>query len=295
MSNNIKELIIKLKPNISQSSVTTYNSILKNLYKRVFGDGDIDMNNFENTTKILSHLKDMEPNKRKTVLSALVVITDNKKYRDQMMKDIEEYKLNESNQLKNEKQTESWVEKDEITELYESMSNNVKILYKKKELSMTDLQEIQNYIILCILSGIFIPPRRSKDYVDFKILNIDHEKDNYINKKMFVFNSYKTSKTYQRQEIPIPPELMKILNKWIKINPTEYLLFDTNCKKLTNVKITQRLNKIFGKKASVNQLRHSYLSDKYQNTIKLNKDMADDMKAMGSSRAQESVYIKKDI
>jgi integrase len=295
MSNNIKELIIKLKPNISQSSVTTYNSILKNLYKRVFGDGDIDMNNFENTTKILSHLKDMEPNKRKTVLSALVVITDNKKYRDQMMKDIEEYKLNESNQLKNEKQTESWVEKDEITELYESMSNNVKILYKKKELSMTDLQEIQNYIILCILSGIFIPPRRSKDYVDFKILNIDHEKDNYINKKMFVFNSYKTSKTYQRQEIPIPPELMKILNKWIKINPTEYLLFDTNCKKLTNVKITQRLNKIFGKKASVNQLRHSYLSDKYQDTIKLKKDMADDIKAMCSSRSQESVYIKKDI
>lgn len=294
MSEIIKETIIKMKPNISKSSVNTYNSILKNLYKRIFGDGDVVMSNFEETTKILSHLKDIEPNKRKTVLSALVVITDNKKYRDQMMKDIEEYKSNESNQLKNEKQTESWVEKDEIAELYEAMTKNVKILYKKKELSMADLQEIQNYIILCILSGIFIPPRRSKDYVDFKIKDIDHEKDNYINKKMFVFNSYKTAKTYQRQEIPIPPELMKILNKWIKINPTDYLLFDINGKKLTNVKITQRLNKIFGKKASVNQLRHSYLSDKYQETIKLNKDMADDMKAMGSSRNQEQIYIKKD-
>jgi integrase len=283
-----------MKPNISKSSVTTYNSILKNLYKKVFGDDDINMNNFEETSKVLSHLKDIEPNKRKTVLSALVVITENKKYRDQMMKDIEEYKSNESNQLKNEKQTESWVEKDEINELYEAMAKNVKILYKKKELSMVDLQEIQNYIILCILSGLFIPPRRSKDYVDFKIKDIDHEKDNYINKKMFVFNSYKTAKTYQRQEIPIPPELMKILNKWIKINPTDYLLFDINGKKLTNVKITQRLNKIFGKKASVNQLRHSYLSDKYQETIKLNKDMADDMKAMGSSRNQEQIYIKKD-
>jgi len=294
MSEIIKETIIKMKPNISKSSVTTYNSILKNLYKKVFGDGDIDMNNFEETSKILSHLKDVEPNKRKTVLSALVVITDNKKYREQMMKDIEEYKSNESNQLKNEKQTESWVEKDEINELYEAMAKNVKILYKKKELTMADLQDIQNYIIVCILSGLFIPPRRSKDYVDFKIKDIDHEKDNYINKKMFVFNSYKTAKTYQRQEIPIPPELMKILNKWIKINPTDYLLFDINGKKLTNVKITQRLNKIFGKKASVNQLRHSYLSDKYQETIKLNKDMADDMKAMGSSRNQEQIYIKKD-
>jgi hypothetical protein len=78
------------------------------------------------------------------------------------------------------------------------------------------------------------------------------------------------------------------------VNPTEYLFFDSGGNKLSNVKLTQRLNKIFGKKASVNQLRHTYLSDKYQDTIKLNKEMADDMKAMGSSRAQEMVYIKKD-
>ena len=174
------------------------------------------------------------------------------------------------------------------------MESNVNTLYKKKTLNNTDLQDIQNYIILCILSGKYIPPRRSKDYVDFKIKDIDKDKDNYIEKKNMVFNSYKTAKTYQRQELPIPPELMKILNKWIKINPTEYLLFDSNGKKLTNVKLTQRLNKIFGKKASVNQLRHTYLSDKYQDTIKLNKDMADDMKAMGSSRSQEAIYIKKD-
>jgi len=109
-----------------------------------------------------------------------------------------------------------------------------------------------------------------------------------------VFNSYKTAKTYQQQELAIPPELLKILNKWIKINPTEYLLFDSNSKKLSNVKIAQRLNKIFGKKASVNQLRHSYLSDKYQDTIKLNNEMAKDMVGMGTSRKQEQIYIKKD-
>jgi len=139
----------------------------------------------------------------------------------------------------------------------------------------------------------FIPPRRLKDYVDFKIKDIDQEKDNYIEKKSMIFNSYKTSKTYQRQEIVIPPELLKILKKWIKVNPTEYLFFDSNGKKLSNVKLTQRLNKIFGKKASVNQLRHTYLSNKYQDTIKQNKEMEDDMKAMGSSRSQEKIYIKE--
>jgi len=294
MSTIIKEEIIRLKPNISQSSVNTYNSILKNLYKNVFKNEDYDLKKFENTGPILSYLKDLEPNKRKTILASLVVITDNKRYRDQMMKDIEEYKVNESNQVKNDKQTDSWVETSEIIDLSNALQENSNTLYKKKTLTMADLQDIQNCIIMCVLSGRYIPPRRSKDYVDFKIKNIDKDKDNYIEKKNMVFNSYKTAKTYQRQEIPIPPELLKILNKWIKINPTEYLLFDSNGKKLTNVKLTQRLNKIFGKKASVNQLRHTYLSDKYQDTIKLNKEMADDMKAMGSSRSQEQIYIKKD-
>jgi len=294
MTEQLKALIIKNKPNISESSVKTYLSILKNLYINIFKDDKMDISNFDNSDKILSSIKDLEPNKRKTILAALVVITDNKKYREQMLKDIEVYKSDESKQLKNDKQSDSWVDTSEINDIYEALDKNVKILYKKKDLSMTDLQEIQNYIILCVLSGKFIPPRRSKDYVDFKIKGIDQEKDNYISKKTMVFNSYKTAKTYQRQEIPIPPELMKILNKWIKVNPTEYLLFDTNGKKLTNVKITQRLNKIFGKKASVNQMRHTYLSDKYQDTIKLNKEMADDMKAMGSSRSQEAIYIKKD-
>jgi len=291
MTENIKELIIKNKPNISKSSITTYLSILKNLYINVFKDDKFDLDKFDNADKILSSLKDLEPNKRKTILAALVVITDNKKYRDQMMKDIEEYKSNESKQIKSEKQNDSWVDTSEIDDIYNAMTKNVSILYKKKDLSMTDLQEIQNYIILCVLSGKFIPPRRSKDFVDFKIKGIDPENDNYISKKTMVFNSYKTMKTYQRQEIPIPIDLMRILNKWIKINPTDYLFFDSNGKKLTNVKLTQRLNKIFGKKASVNQMRHTYLSNKYQDTIKQNQEMEKDMQAMGSSKAQEKIYI----
>mgnify|MGYP000568803197 CR=1 FL=1 len=293
MTDQIKELIMENKPNISKSSITTYLSILKNLHIKVFGD-NIDVSNFKKADKILKFLEELEPSKRKTVLSALVVITDNKKYRDQMLKDIEEYKSNESTQKKNDKQSESWVDTETIDDIFDKLGKNANLIYKKKSYTSTDLQEIQLFIILCVLSGKFIPPRRSKDYVDFKIKDIDPEVDNYLHKKTMVFNSYKTAKTYQRQELPVPPELMKILNKWIKINPTEYLFFDSNLKKLSNVKLTQRLNKIFGKKASVNQMRHTYLSNKYQKTIELNKEMEEDMAKMGTSKAQEKVYIKKD-
>ena len=227
-------------------------SILKNLYINVFGDvSNISLDKFNDTDKILNHLKSLEPNKRKTVLSALVILTDKKDYRDQMLNDIQSYNEEQHKQEKNEKQNESWVDSSDIKNIIDHISKEINHIYKKDALTMGDLQTIQNYIILCLLGGIYIPPRRSKDYVDFKISEISKTKDNYLNKNKLIFNSYKTAKTYGQQEITAPPELLKILRKWIKINPTEYLLFDNNKQQLSNVKLNQRLNKIFGDKKVV--------------------------------------------
>ena len=291
---NIKDYISDKKPSLSKSSVNTYNSILCSLYKRVFGDGDIDVKNFDKSKEILKDLNPMPPNKRKTILSALVVITDNKDYRTKMLEDIKSYNADMSKQEKTEEQKESWIEKDDITGIYNDLSTAAAHLYKKKDLSMTDTQEIQSYIILSLLGGIFIPPRRSKDFVDFKIKNIDIEKDNYMTKDKLIFNSYKTASTYGKQEIDLPKPLKVILTKWVKINPTDYLLFDVNEKQLSNVKLNQRLNKLFGKKVSVNQLRHTFLTDKYGDMIEKQNELTADMKQMGSSRLQEKTYIKKE-
>ena len=291
---SIKDKIIELRPNLSKQSVATYTSILKNLYIKVFETEEIDLSKFNETAKILKFLKSLEPNKRKTVLSALVILTNKKEYREQMLEDINKYNEEQHKQEKSEKQNESWVEGEEIKKLISTFEKEVKLLYKKEILTISDLQTIQNYIILCLLGGVYIPPRRSKDYVEFKIKNIDKTKDNYIHKNKLIFNSYKTAKTYGQQELEIPEVLLKILKKWIKVNPTEYLLFDSNKNKLSNVKLNQRLNKLFGdKKVGVNQLRHTYLSDKYQDTIKANNDMATDLNKMGSSTIQEKIYIKK--
>ena len=292
---SIKDYIKEQRPNLTKQSISTYTSILKNLYIKVFGDGDdIDIKKFSDTNKILEHLKTLEPNKRKTVLSALVILTDKKEYRDQMLNDIQSYNAEQHTQEKSEKQNASWVDGSEIKQLIDTLGKEVNLIYKKLLFTMHDYQTIQNYIILCLLGGVYIPPRRSKDYVDFKIKNIDKSKDNYLIKNKLVFNSYKTAKTYGQQEIIVPPELLKILRKWIKCNPTEYLLFDSNKHQLSNVKLNQRLNKLFDhKKISTNALRHTFLSEKYQSTIKANNDMAKDMKDMGSSTIQERVYIKK--
>jgi len=288
----IKELIIEKRPKLSKQSVTTYNSILKNLYVNVFGE-DYDAKNFEDSDKILEYLKNLEPNKRKTVLSALVVVTSNKAYRDQMLKDIESFNKSNSLQEKTPDQEKSWVSDNDVNMLYMDLQKQAMALYRKPNLTMPDLQEIQNFIILCLLGGVYLPPRRSKDFVDFKIKKIDKTVDNYIEKKTLVFNSYKTAKTYGQAVIECPPDLMKIIKKWVKVNPTDYLLFDSNGNALSNVKLNQRINKIFGKKVSVNQLRHTYLTGKYGDLIEKNKAMKKDFAEMGSSAAQFETYVKR--
>ena len=291
LTTEIKNLIIKKRSHLSPQSVKTYTSILSNLYKNIFGL-DYEESNFDNTKKILEYLHGLEPNKRKTILSALVIITDKESYRKQMLEDIGDYNKEQSLQVKSEKQNDSWLSNDEIKFLYNRLEKNFKAIMRKESYSMKDLQEIQNYIIISLLGGVFIPPRRSKDYVEFKINNVNKEKDNYLTKNKMVFNSYKTSKTYGQQILEVPKPLLKILKIWLEINPTEYLLFDSNENQLSNVKLNQRLNSIFDKKASVNQLRHTYLSDKYQHTIEENKKMAQDFKQMGSSMNQQKIYIK---
>ena len=208
----IKEAIVAARPHLSKQSIATYTSILKNLYAKVFGTVDVDLQKFEEVDKVLEFLKLLEPNKRKTILSALVILTDKKPYRDQMLDDIQEYNKEQGKQVMSTIQTESWVDGNDIKTLMTSIEKNAKLIYKKEEPSMTDLQQVQNYIILCLLGGVYIPPRRSKDYVDFKIKNVDKTKDNYLQKNKLIFNSYKTAKTYGQQELEIPPTLLKIIS-----------------------------------------------------------------------------------
>jgi hypothetical protein len=290
---NIKSIIKENKPNISESSVTTYNSILTNLYRHVFGDDDYDMKGFNNVVSIIKYLKDYEPKRRKTILASLVVLTNNKIYRDLMLSDIESAQIKSHQQEKTEKQKENFIDGDSINKIFINLRKKANSLYKKGDLSYHEVQEIQNYIIMALYCGLYIPPRRAKDYVEFKIDRINADVDNYIDKNEFVFNNYKTAKTYSQQRLKIPPPLKRIINQWIKINPTEYLLFDIHQNKLSNVTLNQRIEKIVGTKMGVNGFRHTYMSEKYQPSIDNDNNMKDDFKAMGSSIHQKDVYIQK--
>jgi integrase len=298
---NLKELLLTNRPKLSAGSLSTYQSILKNLFYKAHPKSEpMNMKWFENQDDVLKHLENLPSKKRKTILSALVVVTDKTKnndlYKALMESDGKQSHLEDIQQSKTEKQQENWITQDEIKELFNKMYKNVKPLFKKKsfdEFSNAEYQQFQNLIILSVLGGLFISPRRSQDYTEMKIRgNIDKENDNYKTKSSFIFSKYKTARFYGKQELEIPKDLGSLLNKFIKINPYDYLFNDSNGNKLNSVKLSQRLNNIFGgKHISVNILRHSFLSDKYKDIPNLT-DMLQTAENMGHSINEALEYIK---
>jgi integrase len=285
-------ILKKNKPNITESSLKTYNSTLTNFYYENHPkNSNIDINWFDNQDEIINILKNK--NNRKRILAALMAITDNNdKYKKLMYDDLKIYNEEQDKQLKTDKQKENWIEYDKIIEIYNQLKLNYGHLLKENYLlsQNDDYQLLQNYIIASLY--ILNEPRRLLDYVELKIKNIDKTKDNYILNDNFHFNNYKTKKTYNEQIIPINKKLKTILNKFIKINPYDYLLVDVNGKKLSSTKLNNRLNNIFGNGISVNMLRHSLLSKLYDNIPSLN-EIKNRSTKMGHSINMALQYIKK--
>jgi hypothetical protein len=140
-----------------------------------------------------------------------------------------------------------------------------------------------------------LPPRRldySKMIIHYND-DIDNNTKNIINikNKTFIFNKYKTSKTYKKQIININDELFNIIIEWIKENnnPKSFPLIDTK----TINKVFKQTNGIDN--ISVDIIRHSYLA--YLNDSHLVNKMSETerkeiARLMAHSREEQNIYIK---
>lgn len=293
---DLSEAIKEKRPKLSDNSLKTYKSILTNIYRKCFpDDNEIDLKKFDDTKHILNHLKDIPFNKRKTTLASLVVITGNKEYTKLMKEDIEKYNDEQVLQKKDGK-FENMISIDEVEKILREHEKEAKHLYKKSLLDMKEYQKIQDYILLCLTSGIYQSPRRSLDWVmRYKNYNDNDKEDNYIDmkKKVFVFNKFKTKSSKGQQVLEIPKLLYPIMKKWISIIPDDmdFLLFDSKGQELTPSQMTHRLNNIFKKPISTSMLRHIYLTSKFSN-VNL-QDLTNTAHEMGNSPLQALQYVKK--
>lgn len=331
MLEELTNLIKQNRPKLSVSSINTYVSTLKNLYFQVYPadklEKKIDISKFYNHKDFIDYLSDVPSNKRKSILSALISLCVTPEqglpYRKIMFEDIKVYNDEQVQQVKNENEEKNWINQDQLKTIfneYKDMSMKIMKISIKKEITngasyasmLTDIQYVQNFIILCLTSGLFIPPRRSLDWVAMIFDTKPQEADAdvsiqlgghniYTNLKKnskFVFVKYKTNSSFNVQEIAVPADLNDILQLWIKFISKfykgNYLLFDSNGNKLTPVKLNQRLNKIFGGKISVNALRHSFITEKYvDKPMPPLAEILDTATAMAHNPITHLKYIKK--
>ena len=301
------KIIQKNRPHLAISSAKTYVSIIRNLSKQMNIDLSTPDKVIEHTDDIVEHFKDLEPKLRKTRLSALIVFLDNPKeitedalktmdvLRKQMMKDGAEYSRELRLQEKTPKQEDGWMDWNDIISNYKNLEKEVSYFKTQTSLTKQQFKRVQMFVLLSCL--LLIPPRRSTDYVMFKIRNEDINKDNFMEtkgrKSYFVFNTYKTAKKYGKETIEIPTALKNIINRWKLINKNDYLLVNSNMdKKINATQLNSMLYDYFNKPLSTSLIRHIFLSEKYKNVPAL-QEMQKTADEMGHSLTQALEYVKK--
>lgn len=297
----IKETLKQNRPDLSLGSLRTYSSIISNLAKQLNSKFDSPKEVCKNHKQILEHLKNVNPKLRKTRLSALVVYCDKEnkevadKFRDLMIDDGKKADDENKEQKMNDKQKQAMIPYNEVMDMYYKLEKEVSPLLKMDKLDKNQFHRVQMYVLLSCL--LLIPVRRSLDYTEFKIKNVDKEKDNYMTllkrKPYFVFNIYKTAKKYKTQQVEIPTKLKTIIDKWSKLNPSDYLLVNTRMTdKINPTQLTNLLYGFFNKPISTSILRHIYLSHIYKDVPAL-KEMEERATSMSHSVDQALEYIKK--
>ena len=315
-----EEMISKIqanKPRLKLSSVKSYISKLKNINKQLGNENLLDLSPLTDKSIIDEFIKDKSFNTQKTyygtVVSLLKSLQDDdefdkviREYQKDMQKYMKEAQAKEEEQKKTEKQDKNWATLEELRGVIDDIKNNVdsKGLFSKEELSKKEFHEIQKYIVGSLyLADIHNNPPLRLDYAPMRIMHIeeykaDPPKENALvivnkNKKFFELVDYKTKETYGIKNYVVGETLNKILNKWLKVNKSKYLLLNNNDKPMQGVDLSKLIMRIFeplNKKIGVSLLRHIVISQLYPADLKARMRTAE---LMGHSVAQQFLYAKK--
>ena len=243
------------------------------------------------------------------IVSVLSLFPTNKRY-SKALGQYRELLKEKSKDLKEEtakaemtpKQKENWIEWDEVIEKQKELAAAVEKL--KKPVEGANWDTLLRYVVLSLYT--MMPPRRNKDFQEMIVVNkllpsLPKDKNYYaIKDGKFLFNTYKTAKTYGSQEFVIPEDLRTVLDKYISLHPSRkdkrkapnfpLLVKDDGSALNASNGITRLLNKIFGRKVGASMLRHIWLTGKYSKTV---DEMGEDAKSMAHSTAVQKTYIKK--
>ena len=312
---------IKKEYSLADSSV----KILKrNVEKLADGKKITDFNFLKDKKRINEILAYYKPNTKQSIINAIVKVLkevengENYEYwKNQYNELVKE--LNKNSDVKTETQEKNWTDWQSVEAKKYELIN--------KAIDTQNWDDILNAFVLMLYTD--LEPRRNQDYLDMYIVrrklipfkSLDKNK-NYLmlnpsssqwdyhtselNTKpepptdggyYFVFNKFKTAKTFGSQGFNVPNDIAVFFHKLYfnhypakKTGKELPLLVDKNGKQLSSVNaITRILNKIFDKKIGASMLRHIYLTHKYGETYKERELVSN---KMGHTIGTQHKYVK---
>jgi hypothetical protein len=295
--NNLKER------NVSDPTIKLYMFQLQQI-----NDGIIEnLKKFEDVEYVLNKLKKFKINTKRTKLISVIAMLKTfpekkdlqEKYAEIVANINKETNLT-SNQ-KTEKQKENWMDKQQIIDIWDALQSVVQTFTSKKNLSEKQYNVLLQFVVLSLYT--LINPRRNSDFMKMIVVK-KNEKDlstdyNYLDlqKRKFIFNQYKTKKTYSQQVEDIPENLWNVIKLYLKFKPTEtnYFLCNFDGQPLPHVNsITLILNKIFGRKIACSMLRNIFMTEKFEGLQKQLDELEETAQSIGtSSKNAINTYIKK--
>ena len=287
----IKTTLKELPRELSTASIATYTSVLHSIAKAMDVATMSELKALDEG-KVLEYVETKKNlSSKKTLLSALVLITDSENYRKQMVQYSNEVNANYRKQTIQPENEDNFLTPNEVKERHEKAQKDLK--------QSPTASNYVTYLITALMSGVTenIPPRRL-EWADVKVKNYDVQKDNYLNIKTstVVFNHYKTHSTYGQQTVKIPKDIMVIIRKWLKINDSEYLLTSKTGKKLSASQLSSLIGTIYSNsKIGISSLRKTFTSNLYKD-LPMVSDLVESAHKMGHSLQTSMVtYNKKNI
>jgi hypothetical protein len=216
-------------------------------------------------------------------------------YRAKMTTYKEKYEAHAKTQTSTDAEKAKWNSWTDILKVRESLAKKA-----------TDWKTFQKYLIICLYT--FIEPQRI-DYTPMKFVSalpkVKEGDRNYnvclmtASSAKFIFNEYKSDRTYGTRQIDVPSDLFTVLQDWRKYNKSEWLLVMSDKETpLPESALGTKIADIFeaetGKRSGVNTLRHAFISHQRKCEMSLTEKEKMSLN-MGHSASTNERYRRIDL
>jgi hypothetical protein len=270
------------RPHLSQSSLTTYASVLGSALRAL----DITLADVTaNADRLVAHaLAKTSMQSAKSLLSTLVVLTGLDVFKQPMGELMAQLKETATTQQTSAHRADidlSWP--DVVARAAASDA-----LIRR---SPTNKNLVENLVYHLAL-GIDHPPRRL-EIASLKVRNYDEAKDNYLQGSTLVYNNYKTARKYGQMRISVLPKTMKTVRRLMKQQDSDYLLTTVTGKPMSNSVLSHRIGAVMGNpKIGIDVIRSTFITHVFRGAPTL-KDAESLATAMGNSVAAQQLFYRK--